>query len=164
MAQISLKNISGALVHSFSLEVRDRELLVLAGPRRCGARAVLRLIAGLEPLTDGEILVGNRPVTDLAPKLRGVAMVFANGGLFANWTLSQNIAFGLRGHHFPKSEIGKRVSQAAEVAGLADLERYPEKLSPLEILRTLHSFDPCLACSTHVLSPAGEELVRVEVR
>ena len=63
-------------------------------------------------------------------------MVFANGGLFPNWTLGQNIAFGLRGQHFPKSEVGKRVKQAAEVVGLDELERYPGKLSPLEILHT----------------------------
>lgn len=144
MAQVSLKNVSravqgGGAVQSLNLEVRDRELVVVAGPSKpldCGASALLRLIAGLDPVTSGEIVIGNRPVTDLAPKLRDVSMVFAQGGLFPHWNVAQNIAFGLKGQHFPKSETGKRIRQAGEAAGFTDgFERLPASLSPIETLR-----------------------------
>jgi multiple sugar transport system ATP-binding protein len=141
MAQVTFKNVSAAAqlgggVVDFSLEARDHEFVVLAGPSGCGARTLLRLLAGLAPLTAGQIFVGNREVTALRPLVRDVAFVFAGGGLAAHWTVARNIAFGLKGLHFPKSEIEKRVRQAAEVAGIKDgFERLPVALSPVETLR-----------------------------
>ncbi|XHR28533.1 MAG: ABC transporter ATP-binding protein [Chthoniobacteraceae bacterium] len=141
MAQVTFKNVSGTVqgggaVHDFSLEVRDRELIVLAGPAGCGASALLRLLAGLDPVSAGEFVVGNRPVTALPPAQRDVAMVFAHGALVPTWNVAENIAFGLKGQHFPASETGKRVRQAAEVAGFTEkFERLPAALSPVETFR-----------------------------
>jgi multiple sugar transport system ATP-binding protein len=139
MAQVSLKNIAlqgvGA-AEPFSLEVRDREFVVLAGPQGCGHSLLLRLIAGLNPLPGGEIVIGNRPVHLLPPVQRDVAMVFSQPALFPHWSVAQNIAFGLRGRHFPKTEVGKRVREAADIAGVAELlDRRPASLSALEGLR-----------------------------
>lgn len=139
MAQVSLKNIAlqgvGA-VEPFSLEARDREFVVLAGPQGCGHSALLRLIAGLDPLPGGEIVIGNRPVHLLPPVQRDVAMVFSQPALLPHWSVAQNIAFGLRGRHFPKTEVLKRVREAAGIVGVAELlERKPASLSALEGLR-----------------------------
>jgi len=148
MAQVTLKNVSktsvngdsgsaGGAVQDFTLEVRDREFVVLVGPAGAGYSTLLRLIAGLDPVSSGEIVIGNRPVTTLSPKDRDVAMVFPNYALFPHWTVSANIAFGLKGRHFPKAEIGKRVREAASVAGVAEemLERKPQALTAGEQLR-----------------------------
>ncbi|MEI7958128.1 MAG: ABC transporter ATP-binding protein [Verrucomicrobiota bacterium] len=141
MAQVSLKNVSGisvdgGAVRDFTLEARDREFVVLVGPPGCGNATVLRLIAGLDPISSGEIVIGNRPVNALPPKARDVAMVFAQYALFPHWTASANIAFGLKGRHFPKTEVEKRVREAAGVVGIADaLARKPATLTQLEQLR-----------------------------
>ena len=141
MAQVSLKNVSGisvngGAVRDFTLEARDREFVVLVGPPGCGNATVLRLIAGLDPISSGEIVIGNRPVNALPPKARDVAMVFAQYALFPHWTASANIAFGLKGRHFPKTEVEKRVREAAGVVGIADaLARKPAALTQLEQLR-----------------------------
>ena len=142
MAQVSLKNISGAsteggAVRDCTLEVRDREFVVLVGPAGCGASTLLRLIAGLDAVSAGEITIGNKAVNALPPLARELAMVFPHAALFPHWTAYQNIAFGLKGRHFPKTEVDKRVREAAGVAGVAAeaLERKPAALSPLEALR-----------------------------
>ncbi len=141
MAQVSLKNVSGfstdgGAVREFTLEVRDREFVVLVGPPGCGSSTVLRLIAGLDPVSGGEITLGNRPVNALSPLAREVAMVFTHAALFPQWTAYANIAFGLKGRHFPKSEMEKRVREAAGVVGIAEaLERKPEALTPVEKLK-----------------------------
>ena len=145
MAQVSLQKITSAFkrgpesgaVERLTLEVRDREFVVLTGLAGCGASTVLRLIAGLAPLSGGEILIGSRPVQALPPGQRGVAMVFRNGGLFPQWSVAANIGFGLKGRHFPKAEIEKRVREAAEVTGMAGaLECKPEDLTAAQRLRT----------------------------
>lgn len=183
MAQVSLKNVSGAApqggsaVHSFTLEVRDRELLVIAGPQGCGASALLRMIAGLDPVASGEIVIGNKGVTDLAPKLRDLSMVFPQGALFPHWTVAQNIAFGLKGEHFPKSETGKRVRQAGEAAGLGEgFELRPGALSPMDALRVAWARaiirqpkvilmdDPISALPPELRSQARAELVKLQER
>jgi len=141
MAQVSLKNVSGislkgGAVRDFTLEARDREFVVLVGPPGCGNATLLRLIAGLDALSGGEILIGNRPANALPPKARDVAMVFPHYALFPHWTASANIAFGLKGRHFPKTEVEKRVREAAGVVGIAEaLERKPSALTPVEQLR-----------------------------
>jgi len=150
MAQVTLTHVSkvsadgcdckgrisgGDAVQDFSLEVRDREFVVLAGPPGCGNSTVLRLVAGLDAVGGGEITIGNRPVTALSPKDRDVAMVFAHYALYPHLSGYANIAFGLKGRRFPKAEVDKRVRQAAEMTGIDALERKPQALTPLEQLR-----------------------------
>ena len=142
MAQVSLKNVSGVsvaggAVRDFSLEVRDREFVALIGPAGCGNSTLLRLIAGLDPISSGEITIGNKAVNTLSPLAREVAMVFPHAALFPHWTVFANIAFGLKGRHFPKTEVAKRVREAAGVAGIAAeaLERKPSALTVVEKLR-----------------------------
>ena len=141
MAQVSLKNVSGlcaegGALRDFSLETRDREFLALVGPAGCGASTLLRLIAGLDPLSGGEIALGSKAVHALPPLARDIAMVFAHAALFPHGTVSANIAFGLKGRHFPKAEVARRVREAAGVAGIAGaLERKPSALTAVEKLR-----------------------------
>jgi len=140
MAQVTLKNVSkiadSGAVQDFTLEVRDREFAVLAGPSGCGHSTLLRLIAGLDPLSSGEILIGSRPVQTLPPAERDVAMVFRQAALFPHWTAQQNIAFGLKGRHFLKTEIEKKVKEAANVVGVTELlDRKPASLTAVEQLR-----------------------------
>ena len=138
MAQVSLKNIAvqGGAIENFTLEVRDREFAVLAGPQGCGHSSLLRLIAGLDPVSGGEMVIGNRSVQALPPAQRDVAMVFSQPALFPHWSVAQNIAFGLKGRHFPKTEVNKRVREAAGIAGVAELlDRSPASLTALEGLR-----------------------------
>lgn len=137
MAQVSLKQVSGGgLINDVSLEVRDREFAVLAGHAGCGHSELLRLIAGLDPVASGEIAIGSRPVQALPPAQRDVALVFAGPALFPHWSVARNIGFGLKGRHFPKSEAGKRVREAAEVAGAAGLlESKSSTLTAAEGLR-----------------------------
>ena len=142
MEQVSLKNVSGVSVdggaiRDFSLEVRDREFLVFVGPAGCGHSTLLRLIAGLDPVSGGEITLGNKAVNALPPLAREVAMVFPRAALFPHLTVQANIAFGLKGRHFPKTETAKRVREAAGVAGIATeaLERKPAGLTAVEALR-----------------------------
>ncbi len=185
MAQVTFQNVSGTAqagggVDDFSLEVRDREFLVLAGPQGDGghgARALLRFLAGLEPISGGEMTVGTRAVTALPPHQRDVAFVFPGGGLVPHWNVARNIAFGLKGQHFPKSETEKRVRQAAEVAGIADgFQRLPSELTPLETLRVacaraiirqpkaLLMDDPIAALPAADQATARRELVKLQER
>ncbi len=135
MAGISLKNITkswGAFVgvDNQSLEVHDKEFLVLLGPSGCGKTTTMRMIAGLEDPTSGEILIGERIVNDDLPKDRDIAMVFQNYGLYPHMTVFDNIAYPLKVRGTPKSEIAPRVNKAAEQVELTEfLHRKPKALS-----------------------------------
>ena len=117
-------------VEDISLEVADREFVVLVGPSGCGKSTTLRMIAGLEEITRGDIFIGERRVNDLAPKDRDIAMVFQNYALYPHMTAYDNIAFGLKLRRYTKAEIKKRVRDAANVLGIEDLlDRKPKALS-----------------------------------
>jgi multiple sugar transport system ATP-binding protein len=117
-------------VNGLSLEIEDGEFVVLVGPSGCGKTTVLRMIAGLEDITGGTIQIGNRVMNKVAPKDRDIAMVFQNYALYPSMTVRENLAFGLRMRKTPKEEINRRVSDAANILGLAQyLERKPAALS-----------------------------------
>ncbi len=118
------------VIHNLDLEIPDREFVVLVGPSGCGKSTLLRMMAGLEEVTEGFIRFDGRDVTDLAPKIRDVAMVFQNYALYPHMTVHQNMAFGLKARNMAKSEIERRVGWAAGLLGLTDfLARYPKQLS-----------------------------------
>ena len=120
MATVVLKNISKVYdnrvvaVNNISLEVNDKEFVVLVGPSGCGKSTTLRMVAGLEQATQGEIYIGNELVNDLPARNRDIAMVFQNYALYPHMTAYQNLAFGLQLRHYPKKEIERRVQEAAE--------------------------------------------------
>ena len=117
-------------VNDLTIEVRDREFLVLVGPSGCGKSTGLRLIAGLEELSGGNIYIGDRRVNDVAPKDRDIAMVFQSYALYPHMTVYDNLAFGLKLRRTPKAEIDRRVKEAAEILGLQNLlARKPKQLS-----------------------------------
>jgi multiple sugar transport system ATP-binding protein len=117
-------------VHDLSLEIPDGEFVVLVGPSGCGKTTALRMVAGLEEITAGEIAIGDDTVNDLDPRRRDVAMVFQNYALYPHMTVFDNIAFGLRARHAPRAEIRSRVESASRALGLAELlERKPRQLS-----------------------------------
>ena len=114
----------------FSLDVAAGEFMVFVGPSGCGKTTALRMVAGLEEITAGEIAIGDETVNDLDPRRRDVAMVFQNYALYPHMTVFDNIAFGLRARREPKSEIRRRVESAGQALGLADLlQRKPRQLS-----------------------------------
>jgi multiple sugar transport system ATP-binding protein len=113
------------VVHDISIDVKDKEFLVLVGPSGCGKSTCLRMIAGLEEPTDGEIYIGDRVVNGVDPKDRDIAMVFQNYALYPHMTVFDNMAFGLKLRHFNKNDIKKRVEDAAEIL----LKRKPKELS-----------------------------------
>ena len=136
MAKIVLDHIDKAYtneakaVNNLSLEIADGEFMVLVGPSGCGKSTALRMIAGLEDITGGEISIGDRVVNDLAPKDRDIAMVFQNYALYPHMTVEQNLAFGLQLRGTSKAEIKKRVGEAAKMLGLDQfLKRKPAALS-----------------------------------
>jgi multiple sugar transport system ATP-binding protein len=117
-------------VDDLSIEVADGEFLVLVGPSGCGKTTALRMLAGLEEITDGRILIGDRVVNNVAPGARDVAMVFQSYALYPHMTVYDNLAFGLRNRHLPKDEVDRRVQSAAEVLELGPLvKRKPKQLS-----------------------------------
>ena len=117
-------------VEDFNLTVRSGEFLVLVGPSGCGKSTSLRMVAGLEMPTSGQIFIGGREVTTLAPKDRDIAMVFQNYALYPHMTVRENMAFALKLRHVPKTEIVRRVDAAAHALGLAPyLDRLPKALS-----------------------------------
>ena len=136
MAGITLDGVSKVFaggvqaVDNVSLEIGDGEFMVLVGPSGCGKTTILRMVAGLEEVTDGEIAIGDRVVTDLAPKDRDIAMVFQNYALYPHMTVEQNLGFGLKLRKTPKVEIKRRVDEVAEILGLDQLlKRKPAALS-----------------------------------
>jgi multiple sugar transport system ATP-binding protein len=117
-------------VKDVHLEIRDKEFLVLVGPSGCGKTTTLRMVAGLEEVTSGEIRIGDKVVNDLPPMDRDIAMVFQNYALYPHKTVFDNMAFGLQMRGYPKEEIRKRVQEAAEILGIEVLlERKPRQLS-----------------------------------
>jgi multiple sugar transport system ATP-binding protein len=117
-------------VHDLSLEIPDGEFVVLVGPSGCGKTTALRMVAGLEEITDGTVAIGGRVVNDLTPKERDIAMVFQNYALYPHLTVADNIGFGLRLRKTPKAEVKQRVEWAAKLLGLtAYLTRRPKELS-----------------------------------
>ena len=136
MAEVKLTNISKTYddkvtaVRSVDLVFRDKEFLVLVGPSGCGKSTALRMIAGLEEITDGTIEIDGRVVNDVAPKDRDIAMVFQNYALYPHMSVYENLAFALKLRKFAKDEIDKRVRHAAMILGIdALLERKPKALS-----------------------------------
>ena len=117
-------------VNDLNIKVEDKEFLVLVGPSGCGKSTALRCLAGLEEITSGRILIGNRDVTDVAPKDRDIAMVFQNYALYPHMSVYDNMAFGLKLRKMPKAEIDRRVKEAAEILGISELlKRRPKQLS-----------------------------------
>lgn len=136
MSRILLENITKVFdnkviaVDNVNLEVKDGEFFVLVGPSGCGKTTVLRIIAGLEEPTQGKVYIGDRIVNDIAPKDRNVAMVFQNYALYPHMTAFDNMAFGLKLRKVPKSEIHKRVHEAARILNIEHLlNRKPKALS-----------------------------------
>ncbi|MFZ5826969.1 MAG: ABC transporter ATP-binding protein [Bacillota bacterium] len=135
MAQVSLRHVfknfgEVKVVKDFNLEIADREFIVFVGPSGCGKSTTLRMIAGLEEISDGEIYIGERLVNHVAPKDRDIAMVFQNYALYPHMNVYENMAFGLKLRKFSKQEIDKRVKEAAEILGLSQLlGRKPKELS-----------------------------------
>jgi multiple sugar transport system ATP-binding protein len=117
-------------VQDLSLEIRDGEFVVLVGPSGCGKTTALRMVAGLEDISDGTVSIGGRVVNDLTPKERDIAMVFQNYALYPHLTVADNIGFGLRLRKMPKKEVGERIEWAAKLLGLTPyLNRRPKELS-----------------------------------
>src|SRR5437879_1256162 len=117
-------------VRGIDLDIADHEFVVLVGPSGCGKSTTLRMIAGLEDITDGEIFIGGDIVNDVPPKDRDIAMVFQNYALYPHMTVFQNMSFGLRLKRFPKAEIKKRVDEAARILDITELlDRKPKQLS-----------------------------------
>src|SRR6266576_2044427 len=117
-------------VHDLSLEIGDGEFVVLVGPSGCGKTTALRMVAGLEDITDGKVSIGGRVVNDLTPKERDIAMVFQNYALYPHLSVSDNIGFGLRLRKTPKNVVDERIAWAAKLLDLAPyLDRKPKELS-----------------------------------
>ena len=117
-------------VDNFNLEIRDKEFIVLVGPSGCGKSTTLRMVAGLEEISGGELYIGGQLMNDVAPKDRDIAMVFQNYALYPHMTVRENIAFPLKLRKVEKAEIDRRVNQAAEILGITEyLDRKPKALS-----------------------------------
>jgi multiple sugar transport system ATP-binding protein len=135
MAQVALRNVvkffeRTPAVQGIDLDIVDREFIVLVGPSGCGKTTTLRMIAGLEECTSGEIYIGDQLVNDVPPKDRDIAMVFQNYALYPHMTVFENMSFGLRLKKFPKDEIKRRVEEAARILDISNLlDRRPKQLS-----------------------------------
>lgn len=117
-------------VQDFNIDIKDKEFIVLVGPSGCGKSTTLRMIAGLEDITGGELYIDNNLVNDIAPKDRDIAMVFQNYALYPHMSVWENMAFPLKLAKVPKDEIAKRVSEAAQILGITEyLDRKPKALS-----------------------------------
>ena len=136
MASLSLRGIykkypGGVVaVSDFNLEIEDKEFIILVGPSGCGKSTTLRMIAGLEEISEGDLYIGDRRVNDVVPKDRDIAMVFQNYALYPHMTVFENMAFGLKLRKMPKAEIKRRVEEAAKILDISYLlERKPKALS-----------------------------------
>src|SRR5580692_2271857 len=136
MANIRIKNLcksyknSSDAVNNVNLEINDKEFVVLVGPSGCGKSTILRMIAGLEDITSGEIWINDRLVNDIPAKDRNIAMVFQNYALYPHMSVFENMAFGLKLRNYPKAEVQKRVHEAAEILGIhKKLDSRPRNLS-----------------------------------
>jgi multiple sugar transport system ATP-binding protein len=130
LEQVYKKYDKNIVVKDANLEIKDKEFVVLVGPSGCGKSTTLRMIAGLEEITEGKIFIDDKLVNDVAPKDRDIAMVFQNYALYPHMDVYENLAFGLKMRKYPKDEIKNRVHQAADILGIKDmLERKPKALS-----------------------------------
>jgi multiple sugar transport system ATP-binding protein len=136
MAQVSLRNVSKIYkgdvkaVDNVTMGIENREFMVLVGPSGCGKSTTLRIIAGLEEATEGNVWIGDRLVNNVPAKDRDIAMVFQNYALYPHMSVHENMSFGLRLRKYPKNEINRRVSEAAEILGIKKLlDRKPRQLS-----------------------------------
>jgi multiple sugar transport system ATP-binding protein len=135
MARVLIRNLNKKYdevhaVKGVNLEIRDREFVVLVGPSGCGKTTTLRMVAGLESITSGDVLIGDTVVNDLPPMDRDIAMVFQNYALYPHMSVYDNMAFGLKMRKFARPEIEKRVREAADILGIGDyLRRKPRQLS-----------------------------------
>lgn len=136
MARVKLSHIKkrysadNLVVKDFELDIQDKEFVVFVGPSGCGKTTTLRMIAGLEDITEGDLMIGERRVNDVAPKDRDIAMVFQNYALYPHMTVYQIMAFGLKLRKFPKADIDKRVRDAAKILDIEHLlDRKPKALS-----------------------------------
>jgi multiple sugar transport system ATP-binding protein len=139
MAKVVLKNVCKnfevkegfkQVVKNVSFSCEDKEFVILVGPSGCGKSTTLRMISGLEDVSEGEIYIGDRLVNEVDPRDRDIAMVFQNYALYPHMNVFQNMAFGLRLHHIAKREIIKRVNEAAEILKITEhLKKLPKSLS-----------------------------------
>jgi multiple sugar transport system ATP-binding protein len=136
MADVTLESVDKVYpdgthaVEDLSIDIEDGEFIILVGPSGCGKTTALRMVAGLEEITDGKIMIGDRIVNDLPPKERDIAMVFQNYALYPHLTVRENIGFGLKLRKTPKEELKQRVEEAAQILGIDELlDRKPKALS-----------------------------------
>ncbi|NLD87020.1 MAG: ATP-binding cassette domain-containing protein, partial [Clostridiales bacterium] len=136
MASVTLKGMykrypgGVTAVSDFNLEIEDKEFIILVGPSGCGKSTTLRMIAGLEEISEGELYIDNKLVNDVAPNDRDIAMVFQNYALYPHMTVFENMAFGLKLRKTPKAEIKRRVDEAAKILDINHLlDRKPKALS-----------------------------------
>ena len=136
MANVSLKNINKIYpngvqaVFDFNLEIEDKDFIVLVGPSGCGKSTTLRMVAGLEEISSGELIIDGELVNDVPSKNRSIAMVFQSYALYPHMTVFDNMAFGLKLRKIPKAEIKRRIEEVAETLGLSIyLDRKPKALS-----------------------------------
>lgn len=136
MATVSLKNVKKiydnkvTAVHAFNLEIADKEFIVLVGPSGCGKSTTLRMIAGLEDISEGDLVIGGKRMNDVEPKDRDIAMVFQSYALYPHMTVYENMAFALKLRKVPKEEIDRKVREAAEILDITQyLDRKPKALS-----------------------------------
>jgi len=136
MADVTFDNVtkvfdeSSIAVDRLDLEIRDREFMVIVGPSGCGKTTALRMLAGLESVSEGEIRIDGQPVTDVPPERRDIAMVFQSYALYPHMTVAQNLGFGLRMRHEKKALVAERVQEAARILGIEELlARKPRQLS-----------------------------------
>src|SRR5437764_3376704 len=135
MAQVTMRSLNKMYdevhaVKDVNLDIRDKEFVVLVGPAVCGKTTTLRMVAGLESITSGRILIDDKVINDLPPMDRDIAMVFQNYALYPHMSVYDNMAFGLKMRKFDRADIAKRVRDAAEVLGIQELpRREPPQLS-----------------------------------
>ena len=136
MATVTLKNVKKiydnkvTAVHDFNLEIADKEFIVLVGPSGCGKSTTLRMVAGLEDISEGDLFIGDKRMNDVEPKDRDIAMVFQSYALYPHMTVYENMAFALKLRKLPKEEIDKKVREAAEILDITSyLDRKPKALS-----------------------------------
>ena len=136
MASVKLKNIykryEGGVtaVNDFNIDIEDKEFIILVGPSGCGKSTTLRMVAGLEDISEGELYIGDKLVNDISPKDRDIAMVFQNYALYPHMTVFENMAFGLKLRKTPRDEIKRRVHEAAKILDIEHLlDRKPKALS-----------------------------------
>ena len=136
MATVTLKNVKKiydnkvTAVHDFNLEIADKEFIVLVGPSGCGKSTTLRMVAGLEDISEGDLFIGGKRMNDVEPKDRDIAMVFQSYALYPHMTVYENMAFALKLRKMPKDEIDQKVREAAEILDITQyLDRKPKALS-----------------------------------